>query len=368
MLSPSFDVHIFTPVSRKKLPTGLVLTQTLPWHKRFVPYRFISESGPTSVERKLFAQLGPPTCDRGIVYLWPGASMYAVEELKRRGFSLVREMTNCHRASAKRILDEAYSRWGVSPQHGISQQSTLDEIEQLAFMDYIFCPNEMVEQSVREANGEGLKLLSTSYGWDPGRFASATATLQEMDGVTVLFVGSINVRKGVHLLLEIWKESKISGRLILAGKMDPLIAQRCSDVLNREDVVVMDYVDDIASLYRSADIFVFPTIEEGGPQVTYEAAANSLAVITTPMGKGRILEDGQNGFVRDPFDRDGWIDCLRMLANSREWRTQIGAMARKAADAFTWDKVGARRRHQLQNIWTPRKTALLRGGMVETRL
>ena len=63
----------------------------------------------------------------------------------------------------------------------------------------------------------------------------------------------------------------------------------CSRILARSDVIHRDYTSDIALAYREADFFAFPSLEEGGPLVTYEAMANGLPVLTSPMRAGGVV-------------------------------------------------------------------------------
>ena len=64
-------------------------------------------------------------------------------------------------------------------------------------------------------------------------------------------------------------------------------------------------------------MFVFPTLEEGDPQVTYEAAGCGLPILTTPMGAGRLIEDESNGLIVKPCDVDALAEALWRLVNSR---------------------------------------------------
>ena len=122
--------------------------------------------------------------------------------------------------------------------------------------------------------------------------------------MTALFVGTICVRKGVHLLLDYWIQSGVKGRLILLGEIEPIIKDKCADLLRRSDIVVMDYVKekDLGALYRSADVFLLPSLEEGSPLVIYEACGSGLPVVTTPMGAGAIVRHSCEGLVLDPYD------------------------------------------------------------------
>ncbi len=273
--------------------------------------------------------------------------MTTIKELKRADIKVFREMINCHRGSAKIILDEAYRRIGASPIHTITDASVAVEQELLEEVDYVFCPNPMVERSLVENRISKTKIISASYGWDPERFRGSSELLQPIEGITIVFAGLIGVRKGCHLLLDYWARSKVRGRLVLAGAMEATIKENCAALLARDDVVVLDYVSDVGALYRSADIFAFPSLEEGGPQVTYEACGCGLPVITTPMGAGRIVRDGEEGLVLDPYDDKGWIAAIQSMAEDHHRRRTMGFRAAERAGLFHWDTVALRRRQQM---------------------
>jgi glycosyltransferase involved in cell wall biosynthesis len=86
-------------------------------------------------------------------------------------------------------------------------------------------------------------------------------------------------------------------------------------------------------------VFVFPTFEEGGPKVTYEAAGCGLPVVTTPMGAGQIIKDRVNGLVVAPGDVQALASAIRMLADSAEARRVYGARARADAAQYTYEAV-----------------------------
>jgi glycosyltransferase involved in cell wall biosynthesis len=96
-------------------------------------------------------------------------------------------------------------------------------------------------------------------------------------------------------------------------------------------------------VYRSADVFAFPTLEEGSPLVSYEAMGIGLPVVTTPMGAGNIIRHGQEGLVIDTRDQDGWVAELQRLAVDAARRRALGEAGRRRAADYTWDKVAGRR-------------------------
>ena len=154
------------------------------------------------------------------------------------------------------------------------------EDEEMSLADFIFCPSPEVKKSFLEIGVPEDKLISTSYGWCPKRFPNISPKKQPSDTVTVVFVGSVCVRKGAHLLLQAWEKAGIKGRLMLCGRIEPAIAEICSDILGRSDVIHIDYTTNVGAVYGEADIFAFPSLEEGSPLVTYEAMAHGLPVLT----------------------------------------------------------------------------------------
>jgi glycosyltransferase involved in cell wall biosynthesis len=108
-------------------------------------------------------------------------------------------------------------------------------------------------------------------------------------------------------------------------------------------------VQDIAAVYHSADVFVFPTHEEGGPQVTFEAAGCGLALVVSEMGAAGAFRDATDAIVLDPHDHDAWVATLRNLDRDRDRVRRYQDAARQRAADYTWEKVARRRLSMLQS-------------------
>ena len=278
-----------------------------------------------------------------IAYMWPGISMETHQRIKDRGITIVAERINCHTQLAKRVLDREYERMGWKGSHSITDESAEGEVKELALADFIYAPNPFVVDSLLESGVAREKILPVSYGWEPERMKGTGRLLEKEEGLTVLFVGRLCIRKGIHLLLEAWKRSGVKGRLLFAGAVEPGIAEQFAEQLARPDVVKLGHTMDIGSVYRSADVFVFGSLEEGGPMVTYEAMGCGLPVLVSPMGAGPA-RDGIDGFVIDPHDIDGWAAALRRFAEDAELLKRMGIAAQERAQEFIWEKVAERRR------------------------
>jgi glycosyltransferase involved in cell wall biosynthesis len=352
-----FDTELLSstlllPKTFQNISPAIELKEALPLPLKTIPYRLVARfSRPLldSYFRHAIASADPITT---LAYFWPAPSQSLVQFARRQGLLAVREMINTCMATAKVILDEAYERLGLRPSHGITNDAIDRELQELAQYDYIFASNRSVELSLGSAGIPQNKILSTTFGWDPCRYPRSAPPPRS--GFRALFVGSIGVRKGVPQLLEAWKRSGVDGELVLAGQVERALDGLVRPYLESPNIRLVGFVSDPSTLYRSADVFVFPTLEEGGPQVTFEAAGFGLPVVTTEMGSARMIVNGVNGLIIEPFDIDGLAQAIVSLANNRELRNRLALRAAKDAENYTYQHVGRKRARMLSSLLVDR--------------
>ena len=285
-----------------------------------------------------------------VASLWPGVSIDTYKRLRDKGVITVVEMINCHNATSKTILDDAYGRLGWPNRCHVSDHSIKTQQACLDVAGLIFSPSPAVTQSLHDSGVAPTRILQTSRGWSPQRFPSpiAARTLAPAPAPTFVFVGRGCVRKGLHLLLCAWRKARIEGRLVLAGRLDDEIAEHFSDILAEPNVIQLGFVHDMAPVYDAADIFALPALEEGSPKAMYEAMGCGLPCLLTPMAAGCVARHRQEAFLIDPYDRAAWTEALQSLATDTALRKRMSDAAAARAQTFTWDRVGRRRREQLQ--------------------
>lgn len=287
--------------------------------------------------------------DKEIAYLWPSTSLETYRIVKSAGHILLTENINTHQATSKEILDAEYQRLGLKPDHGIDEISICDESAKLELVDFVFSPSEEVSKSLLNAKVPGEKIIRTSYGLKstdillPEHIEMRTRKRE----VTAIFVGRIGIRKGVHLLLEYWAKAGVKGKLKLVGNIEQNARHLVEPYLKRHDIEHVPSTWDLKSLYKDADIFLFPSLEEGSPLVTYLALGAGLPSIVSPMGGGGVINDGCEGLVVDPHDAGGWIDAIRKISSDAELRMQLSRNAFNSAEEYLWSNVGRRRRELL---------------------
>jgi glycosyltransferase involved in cell wall biosynthesis len=98
--------------------------------------------------------------------------------------------------------------------------------------------------------------------------------------------------------------------------------------------------EEVAALYRDADVFVLPSLREPYGTVYGEAMATGLPVVGWRAGNLPYLAGHEReGLLAEPGDLAGLVSALRRLAEDEELRTRLGAAARKRAATFpTWEQ------------------------------
>lgn len=261
-------------------------------------------------------------------------------------------MINSPLAHSKAILDAAYQAAGLARLHGLTVNMVEAENAELALYDYIFSSNAEVDRALVNLGIDEEQILKTSFGWTRARFAPSEAACNRARpaGFRAVFVGLMNVRKGIPTLLAAWGKAEIEGELLLAGVpeqcLEHLVTAHCASGAIQH----LGRVDNVAALYRSCDVFVFPTHEEGGPQVTYEAAACGVPIITTPMGAARLVEDGKTGLIVPPGNPEALAEALARLARDPALRMTLSAAALAKVDDFEYAAVGRARANLLASL------------------
>lgn len=341
MQSKDTEVSIMGIASGADLNKSFYRNAFPSWAKS-IAYRLLTEE-----QIKKFAEFrfSNSLKESDIVYLWPATSLALYEKLHARGHKLVYESVNTHWETSKPILDAEYARLGLRASHGITLENIAEEYARFELVSYIFSCSPIVTASLIAANVPSSKILETTYGLRESDILASDelAGRSQSAEITAIFVGTIGVRKCPHLILDYWCRSNIKGKLRLVGDIQPDVRHIIEPYLKRPDIEHVPYVKDLRSIYKEADVFVLPSIEEGSPLVTYLALGAGLPCIVSPMGGGGIIEHGKEGFVIDSFDAQAWIESIKEIAENIDLRKRFSKNAYMKAKDYVWSNVGRKR-------------------------
>lgn len=327
------DVEFITPVIRKDA-FGLGITQCVPLIFRLLPWRYLQRIAAHYYEHSLIRLAAPGVA----LDLWSDHSPELIAKLRQKGAMIFKQKFNCAQSVAREILSNE-GRYSGS----ITDGSIARELQQLALSDYVISPSPMVRQSLEAVGVPGSVILDSSFGWRKKPTSESKILPAGLNGPRFLYVGSVEKRKGAHLLLDYWKSANIEGTLIFMGAIRDEMKPIIESLGHLPNVIFLGHMEKAHGIYDEVDCFVFPSLEEGGPLVTYEAMARGLPVIVSPMGAGAIARDGVDGFVIPPHDRQAWINAMVKIASMPALRSIMGNNAAKRAEEFTWVTVARKR-------------------------
>lgn len=99
--------------------------------------------------------------------------------------------------------------------------------------------------------------------------------------------------------------------------------------------------DRVSALCRAADVFVLPTLSDGFGMTQVEATGHGCPVAATP-NCGRVVTDGEDGFIITPRDAEALADGLLILSRNRRRLHQMARATQETAQKYTLDAYARR--------------------------
>ncbi len=116
--------------------------------------------------------------------------------------------------------------------------------------------------------------------------------------VLLLSVGELSRRKNHQAVIEALAELGRTDLYYLIcgqGGLKEELAQQAHRLGIADRVILPGFQQDVADMYRSADLFVFPSLQEGMPVALMEAMAAGLPCVVSDIRGNRDLIDEQGG-------------------------------------------------------------------------
>ena len=210
------------------------------------------------------------------------------------------------------------------------------------------------------ANSAGLQTLAQRFapeltlevvpnGVDAAAFHPSTESTMRPGPVRLLFVGRVVFQKGLDVL---WRALAALPpalvwhlEIIGDGEQRPPLALEAARLGFAEKVTFAGWCDraHIAERYRAADLFVFPSRDEGMPNVVLEAMASGLPIVATAIaGSEELVRENENGYLVPPEDHAALAAALTRLIAAPEQRRAMGRASRARIEReFIWSRVAA---------------------------
>lgn len=276
-----------------------------------------------------------------ICHFWPGASPDSVRASRQKGAITVVEFINTYATNYASIMREAAADRGL-PVDASGDEGRAYDDAMLTAADIAFDSGPFIGESIRRLAAHVPMMLETSYGSEYPETLPPRPEVRER--IRFLCVAFMGLRKGTYDLLDAWEAADLDAELVLVGKLEPAFSERLKRAT--KNVTHVPFTHALSEIYRDADVFVLPSLEEGDPLVTHTATAYGLPLIVTPMGGGRSANDDNALFV-PPRDPAALAAALRTLAGDRERLQRMSVAARQSARRFDYRVVARDRIEKL---------------------
>ena len=175
---------------------------------------------------------------------------------------------------------------------------------------------------------------------------SPTERLQERarilggDGELILSVGVIQTRKNTLNMVKALKALPKSYKLVLSGG-NGYGAEAIHEYIRAESlgdrVILLGFIDDVqlTRLYQAANVFLFPSFEEGFGIPVLEAMANGVPVVTSNVSSMPEV-GGEAALYVDPHNPVDISQKVMQAVEDSQLRKSLIQMGLARASEFTW--------------------------------
>jgi len=198
-------------------------------------------------------------------------------------------------------------------------------------------------------------------GVDLARFSGVTVPLEALKkeigipkgAFTVITVGELSVRKNQRAVMKAIAQTgrEIYYILVGFGHEEPFLRRLAGELGIADRVHFLGYRQDVADLYRCADVFCFSSFHEGLSLSLMEAMASGLPVLCSDIrGNRDLIVSGEGGFLCAPKDVGAFSDGLNKLMDDVPMRKRFGAFNAERVRGFSSEAVGEKMRRIYEEI------------------
>jgi glycosyltransferase involved in cell wall biosynthesis len=183
----------------------------------------------------------------------------------------------------------------------------------------------------------------------------------------ILGLGTLQPRKNYNRLISAFAQiadvsRRLDGRpithnLVIVGKQGWLFDNIIADAARlgiRTRVIFPGYVDeqDLPALYRSAELFVFPSLYEGFGLPPLEAMACGTPVVTSNVSSLPEVV-GDAGLTIDPTDIFALANAMSQVIQDSQLREQMIQRGLERAAEFNWLRAARQLREVYEQVGAP---------------
>lgn len=281
------------------------------------------------------------------VYGFNGMSLEVFRAAKATGKACILDQTSAHSGYHERILREEAGR---VPNFGNSNDASFcrhlcwmarREREEYRLADLILTGSDFSKRTLAEggANLDKVHVVGNVTTAPVHTFCERPPKQK----VRFLYVGSVSSSKGIRYLVEAMQlVREVPIELLMVGRLGVRQSELApyAGLIQHHPHVPRS---ELWNVYKSADVFVFPSLSDGFGRVLLEAASMSLPIIaTTACGADQIIRNSDCGILVPPGDARALAAAIRTIASDAQLRAEMGRRACERSKDFTFDNYARR--------------------------
>ena len=252
-----------------------------------------------------------------------------------------------------RNMREVYERHSMISPYSINDPFWEQVTTDLEEADIILANSEYVRDSLVESGIDSHKIrvrylgvrsdfsnFNQDYYYDPKK------------PFRILFTGTFGLRKGADLLIKLVRSLKfkgISAEIHVAGEASEGMELLKSSPNLQGNFKFYGFMpqEELARLFRVADLYVFPSYVEGSAKSVMEAMSAGLPVVCT-YETGSPIVNGQSGLLTSRGDVGELVEAVTRMYEAHSLRESCGrAAAKVVSERYTWGNYG----HELKALY-----------------
>ena len=270
-----------------------------------------------------------------ILHFLSGMISGVVRNIEASCGTLVCDRGSTHFRHQARVLENEYAALGM--RYGGRDRWIEDrELSDYEVADMIVVPSNFVRDTFVSEGVDAAKVRVVPYGVESPVFLVPRALPRTR---TVLFVGIVGIRKGIHYLLECARRPSMRDVTFqLAGTIEPDFRPllKCLPA----NVILLGRIPrtELKTYYGSARVFVLPSLEEGLALVIGQAMSAGLPIVCTrETGAEMLARDGREAFIIPSRNVDELESRIsKLMDDTTVWGEMSEACKRRIGEIGGW--------------------------------
>ncbi|MEN2992588.1 MAG: glycosyltransferase family 4 protein [Bacteroidia bacterium] len=250
-----------------------------------------------------------------LVWGWSGMSLFTLKKAKKRHLPTLLEMPMVHPNFWNRTAHPLYTRHSnTESTFGLLPASLIRRIRQeLELADGIIVPSLFARDTFLAEGIPAHKLHHIPLGVETDEFVPAARLVRRP--FRFLYVGRLDLLKGVAYLLEAWKRLRLpQAELWVIGRALPEV----KPILRRYEGLFQywgpKHRKDLPPFYREGTVFIFPTLLDSFGMTLLEAMASGLPAIATRASVApEVIRPAQEGLLIPPGSVEALMEAMETL-------------------------------------------------------